>query len=516
MITIFFIVADGIFFEDKVTEISQKYFGIKYLYPWQRLVIENILDGNEDDENFCEYRKEKRHQIVLLPTGAGKSLCFMLPAVIFSGATLIIYPLLALMNDQMRRINNTGLEAVIFRGGQSEAERNENFEKIKNGAKFILANPEVLQSKDIIERLKKCRISHITIDEAHCVSEWGDSFRPSYLTLGKIIKELNVPLVTAFTATASSQVLKRISEILFDGSASLVRGETDRENIKYSVLKTNTKDKTLIEQVIKAEKPLIVFCPSRKSTEQTARDLIEYYKLTEGKSDHVRFYHAGMSKEEKEAVEKWFFPKDDAIIVATCAFGMGVDKSNIRTVIHTEAPPTIENFVQEAGRGARDGKDAESILLWSDEDSKKRSSYPAGSRERVLYDYAVSGKCRRKVILEALGDPGAEENACSGCDICRKNVSWTGAETEYTYNFIRKNPNRFTIEKASEILSEKANKKTSLNYGFKLWNQQDYEKVLKVLIENGRIKVRSFLWKNLLKAVKERKTKNKLFRFSFF
>ncbi len=505
MFTILFLVTDGIFFEDKVLQISQKYFGIKYLYPWQRLVIENILDGIKTDETFLEYRNEKKHQIVLLPTGAGKSLCFMVPAVFFHGPTLIIYPLLALMNDQMRRIESTGLEAVVFKGGQTETERNENFEKIKHGAKFILANPEVLQSNELLSKLKKTGISHITIDEAHCVAEWGDSFRPSYLTLGKIIKELEVSQVTAFTATASPTVLKRISEILFNGQAHLIRGETDRENIKYSVIQTNAKEKTLLEQIIKAQKPMIVFCPTRKTTEKTARDLKEYFKLTEPDKDLVRFYHAGMTKEEKENVEKWFFPKDDAIIVATCAFGMGVDKSNIRTVIHIEAPPTIENFIQEAGRGARDGKSANSILLWSEEDTKIRSSFPEDSRERVLYDFALIGKCRRNVILNALGDPGAEENACSGCDVCNKKALWTAEETEYAYTFIKKNPNRYTIDSASEILSKNANKKTLLNYGIKLWNQGDFEKILKLLIENGRIKKRNYLWKNALKAVKKNK-----------
>ena len=195
---------------DYVTKAAQDAFGITYLFPWQRIVIANILDASSwKKQSFSGDLREEppKNQIVLLPTGAGKSLCFLTPALILPGATLVLYPLLALMADQKRRIDEGGLESVIFRGGQTLEEREENFKQIKNGARIILANPEVLQNKNLITRLKECNISHIAIDEAHCVSEWGDSFRPAYLTLGKIIKELDVPVVTAFTATASPEVL---------------------------------------------------------------------------------------------------------------------------------------------------------------------------------------------------------------------------------------------------------------------------------------------------------------------
>jgi len=204
--------AESLEADDEVLSVAKNIFGVKHLFPWQRLVIGNILDASADmastgidsskkndgdlTDIFCMGR-----QIVLLPTGAGKSMCFLLPAVILSGPTLIFYPLLALMADQKRRLEQNGIDCVVFRGGQSEKEREENFTRIKNGAKIILANPEVLQSQRLLERLKACNISHIAIDEAHCVAEWGDTFRPAYLTLGKIIESLGVPLVTAFTSS---------------------------------------------------------------------------------------------------------------------------------------------------------------------------------------------------------------------------------------------------------------------------------------------------------------------------
>ena len=212
---------------DFVTKTAFDNFGIKYLYPWQRLVVANILeaydywknpgifeDEGKNNDSFCKGR-----QIVLLPTGAGKSLCFQIPALILDGPSLIIYPLLALMTDQQRRMEEGSLRSVTFRGGQSEEEKAENFRKIREGAQIILANPEVLQSE--------------VLDEAHCVSEWGDSFRPAYLGLGNVIKTINPPVITAFTATASPQVLSRVAEILFDGNAHIVRSESDRKNIIY-------------------------------------------------------------------------------------------------------------------------------------------------------------------------------------------------------------------------------------------------------------------------------------------
>ena len=269
--------------EDCVAKAAFENFGIKYLFPWQRLVIANILDAASSDED----RKILGRQIVLLPTGAGKSLCFQIPALLLSGPTLIIYPLLALMSDQERRMTEGALECVVFRGGQSEEIRKENFEKIKNGAKIIIANPEVLCSKELIEKLKNCKIAHVAIDEAHCVSEWGDSFRPSYLELGRIIKELNVPLITAFTATASPQVLSRVAEILFSGEAHIVRSESDRQNIHYYVKKVAAKKQAALILAGSEQKPMIIFCGTRKRTEDMARDL----NLVYGK-DFAKFYHA--------------------------------------------------------------------------------------------------------------------------------------------------------------------------------------------------------------------------------
>ena len=266
---------------DYVTQTAYENFGIKYLYPWQRLVVANILEAYEYWKNPSGYEQEgdisdsfcKGRQIVLLPTGAGKSLCFQIPALILDGPSLIIYPLLALMSDQQRRMEEGSLRSVTFRGGQSEEERAENFRKIKEGAQIILANPEVLQSDALLEQLKKVGIKHIAIDEAHCVSEWGDSFRPAYLGLGKVIKTINPPVITAFTATASPQVLSRVAEILFEGQAHVVRSESDRKNILYYVRQAAAKKKEALILSRTEQRPMIIFCGTRNKAEDMAREL---------------------------------------------------------------------------------------------------------------------------------------------------------------------------------------------------------------------------------------------------
>ena len=485
---------------DPVATAALENFGIKYLYPWQRLVIANILEPPDDTGTDGSSMASDKvsdsavlRQIVLLPTGAGKSLCFLIPALLLEGPTLILYPLLALMSDQARRMTDGGMMPVVFRGQQTAQEREENFRLIKEGAKVILANPEVLQSDELVGRLSKVGIAHVAIDEAHCVSEWGDTFRPAYLTLGTILKQLKVRKVTAFTATASPEVLARINEVLFDGEGHIVRSEADRPNIHYYVHYAALKEKAVLELAEKEEKPLLVFCGTRRRTEKMAYLLAEQMKILHPeKRDCVKFYHAGLSREEKDKVEKWFHPHKEAIMAVTCAFGMGVDKKDIKTVIHLDVPATAEAFIQEAGRGGRDGSIAKSILVWSPEDTEKAALAAPGSRARVMGDFAEanSGNCRRQVLLDALG---AEKAACEGCDICL-GVRETGtADLETAAAFIKKHNKCFTLEQAAEQLTEKlgANCGSFIDRG-------DCMGLLKQLLKDGTITKGKYLWKDRL------------------
>lgn len=401
---------ENIWTDDEASIAAQNSFGIKYMYPWQRLVVANIMDAfNYREESDNDSRGK---QIVLLPTGAGKSLCFQVPALLLPGPTLVIYPLLALMSDQERRMVAGSLECVVFRGGLTENEKNENFLKIKNGAKIIIANPEVLGANDcaLAKRLKEFNICHIAIDEAHCVSEWGDSFRPSYLEMGKVIKEIGSPVVTAFTATASPEVLERVAQVLFDNQAHIVRSDSDRPNIHYYVRNAPSKKKAVLILCKTEAKPMIVFCGTRSRTEDLSREINLLYG-----PDSSRFYHAGLSREEKSNIEQWFFNQKEGVLCATCAYGMGVDKKDIHTVVHLDPPLTAEAYIQEAGRGGRDGSVANGILLWNNSDTKRFSQYKDNSRKAALRLFATTTDCRRQVLLDALG---AEKAYCDGCDLC--------------------------------------------------------------------------------------------------
>lgn len=485
---------------DIVAEATKKAFNIEYLYPWQRLVIANILDPVIDEDSG---EITKNFQIVLLPTGAGKSLCFLVPALLLNGPTLILYPLLALMSDQARRMTEGGMTPVVFRGQQTKEEREENFRLIENGAKVILANPEVLQSEELVKRLTQCGIEHIAIDEAHCVSEWGDSFRPAYLTLGSIIEKLNVPRVTAFTATASPEVLSRVNEVLFNGSGKIVRSEADRPNIHYFVRYAYAKEKAVLDLVEKEEKPLLVFCGTRKRTEMMAHLIAEELSSKHPeKKDCVRFYHAGLTKEEKDATEKWFHPHKNGIMAVTCAFGMGVDKKDIKTVIHLDVPQTAEAFIQEAGRGGRDGSIAKSFLVWGPDDSRKSHQYEENSRGRVMGLFAESTTCRRQVLLDALG---AEQAPCTGCDICQGLRPPLYDDAEYICNFVGENSGAYSIyELASSLTNKNIDKSTAtsknkrnkgvLSYS-PLLEHQDYVAIIKELINQKKLTMGKFFWK---------------------
>lgn len=480
--------------DDEITLAVRKSFGIRYLFAWQRIVIANIMDSANGEVTEQESEQEEPEfysgrQIVLLPTGAGKSLCFLTPALLLDGPTLVIYPLLALMADQERRMKEGCLKSVVFRGGQTEQERQSAFEQIKNkSAKVILANPEVLQNPNLLNQLAQCNIQHIAIDEAHCVSEWGDSFRPAYLTLGNVIKTLGCKTVTAFTATASPVILERVSQVLFDGKVHVVQSDSDRPNIHYSVINAYNKKREAVRLALTQERPILIFCGTRNNSEDMARELAAVV----GK-DKVRFYHAGMTKEEKKAVESWYFDKTDAILCATCAYGMGVDKKNIRTIIHTQASPTVESYIQEAGRGARDGKTANAILLWSYDDERNAKRLSDTSRQKAVARFAQSTTCRRQVLLDALG---AEQAVCEGCDVCNTGgPSPFAQDAAFVFSYVKSHRKLFDMDQLTAnlitLLNERDRKLASVN----IWEHSDAEEIVRELIAAKYIKKCRFPWK---------------------
>ena len=445
--------------KDYLNQVAKEHFGIPYLFPYQRLAISNVLDCAADPA------ENNPAQIVILPTGAGKSLCFMLPALLTQGITLIIFPLLSLMADQKRRLDSAGISSLILRGGLTKEEKEEAFNKIKNGeVKIVIANPEILLTPGVLARVAQGNIFHMVIDEAHTVSQWGDTFRSAYLELGKIVKELRPRVTTAFTATASAEILSRFADIIFGGiQPNIIRADPDRPNIRYDAIPYLAKDTALLKAAREAEKPLIVFCSSRDGVEITARRLKQHMK-----DQDVWFYHAGLSREEKKKIEDKFFVSADGILVATCAYGMGVDKSNIRTVIHADLPSSAEAYLQESGRGGRDRKQAYAVALVpfvqapeSDPDS------PDARRRAELHAIFTGTECRRKALLHILEH---ETQLCTGCDVCDRKLRKPEGLAEIL-DLVRRNNRRLSPQKLSSILKGNLSPENIQKrlYRFKSW-----------------------------------------------
>lgn len=417
--------------------VAREALGVQYLFPYQKLVVSNILEG--------------RDQIVILPTGAGKSLCFQFPARLLPGATVIVFPLLSLITDQHRRLEEQGIPCGVLKGGQTAAERSALWEGVRQmRTKVLLTTPEALLTPRAVAALRELCISHLVIDEAHCVSEWGDTFRPTYLQLGEACTRIGAPLTTAFTATASARVLARVREVLFSGGeVNLVRANPDRPNITYKVIPSICKENTLAALVRVARRPLLVFCRTRACTELTCRLLRSRLE-----DEEIRFYHAGLSKEERSAIEAWFFASQTGVLAATCAYGMGVDKPDIRTVIHRDTPPSVEAFLQESGRAGRDRGAATSYLIFGaeDDDNAGRMIDPtARGRYRALLEFAHnSHRCRRESLLELLD---AEPEFCFGCDVCEGTAVDRPDGGGEILEFVAHNRRRYTAHEAVLILA---------------------------------------------------------------
>ena len=330
-------------------EILKKYWNYSEFRPQQEEIITSVLEQND--------------VIALLPTGGGKSICFQIPALSKEGVCIVISPLIALMQDQVENLNKRGIKAIHIPSGKSQDELITLFDNIKfGGFKFLYISPERLQSYFIQQKIKELAINLIAIDEAHCISEWGHDFRPSYRNI-RILKELkpNVNFI-ALTATANKKVIRDITKNLDLKEPKVFRKSFLRKNLAYQIFTIEDKLQRLIQIFTKTKKPAIVYVNSRKKTEQIATFL-------NSKNFKSSFYHGGMSSIEKNiSFENWMTEKTP-IIVATNAFGMGIDKANVGLVIHLDLPSSIENYVQETGRAGRNQKKSFAVLLFNKNDT---------------------------------------------------------------------------------------------------------------------------------------------------
>ncbi|MCL4162804.1 UNVERIFIED_CONTAM: hypothetical protein GTU68_000666, partial [Idotea baltica] len=329
-------------------QILEKYWGYSSFREPQEAIIAAVLNNKD-----C---------IALLPTGSGKSICFQIPALAKEGVCLVISPLIALMQDQIQQLKQKGIKAETIPSKSTEDDIVTLFDKIKfSGVKFLYISPERLQSKLIQQKLKELTINTLAVDEAHCISEWGHDFRPAYRAI-KNVKDFlpEVPTI-ALTATANQRVIDDIAKNLDLNSPKIFKKSFSKENLGYHILDIENKQDKLIQIFKKFKNPAIIYVNRR----QYAYEIAEFLNSNNFKAS---FYHAGLQKAEKETAFKNWMSEKTPIMVATNAFGMGIDKSNIGLVVHYNLPFSIENYVQETGRAGRDAQKAFAILLKNDND----------------------------------------------------------------------------------------------------------------------------------------------------
>jgi ATP-dependent DNA helicase RecQ len=383
-------------------------FGFAGFRPGQAEIVEAVTQG--------------RNTLAIMPTGGGKSLCFQLPALCRDGVTVVISPLIALMRDQVRALRAAGVSAGALTSGNTGAETDEVFSALDDGRlKLLYMAPERLASAGTMGLLRRVGCSLIAVDEAHCVSQWGHDFRPDYLSIGPLRRALGVPLA-AFTATADAETRAEIVTRLFDGEepATFLHG-FDRPNIHLAFqAKTAPRRQILDFAAARAGQSGIIYCGTRAKTETLATALREAGRAAVA-------YHGGMEAEERRNVETRFQQDDGLIVVATVAFGMGVDKPDIRWVAHADLPKSIESYYQEIGRAGRDGAPAETLTLYGADDIRlRRAQIDEGlapperkvadhARLNALLGLAEALGCRRQVLLGYFGETAAP---CGNCDLC--------------------------------------------------------------------------------------------------
>lgn len=369
----------------------------------------------------------KKDSVVLMPTGGGKSLCYQIPALLFDGLTLVVSPLIALMKDQVDALKNNGVAAAFLNSTLTNREQTEVFQQVKRGElKLLYVAPErLLQSGDqFIEFLKNINVSLFAIDEAHCISSWGHDFRPEYLQLKKLKTHFpNVPLI-ALTATADKLVRRDIIERLGLKNYELFVSSFNRPNIHYRIEpKRNSYARLLDYLEQRRDESGIIYCLSRAGAESLAADLRD-----EGFS--ALPYHAGMTKEQRDKNQEFFLKDEAKIVVATIAFGMGIDKSNVRFVVHMDLPKNIESYYQETGRAGRDGLESEALLFfsWGDVQKLKGFAEVEGNQRQSeimlrklsqMGEYGDLKSCRRRFLLKYFSEDLDED--CANCDNCGKN-----------------------------------------------------------------------------------------------
>jgi ATP-dependent DNA helicase RecQ len=392
-------------------QLARDKLGFEELRPGQEEAVRAVTEGHDT--------------LVVMTTGSGKSAIYQIAGWVIDGATLVISPLISLQRDQIENIEDEQPgEAAAIDASVSEARREERLEELADEElEFLFLAPEQLAREETVEALARANVSLLVVDEAHCISEWGHDFRPDYLRIGDVAKRLGSPTVLALTATAAPPVRDEILERLNMRDPELIVRGFDRPNIRLEVDRHHderAKRRALADRAEALGGPGIVYVATRRTAEELAEEL-------EGRGLRALAYHAGLSGSRRDQAQEAFMEDRLDVIVATTAFGMGVDKPNVRFVLHNEPSESLDSYYQEVGRAGRDGEPAEAVLFYRTEDLGLRKFFAGGgddearrafnrSRVEMMRGYAEHDHCRRAFILSYFGEAAADE--CGNCDNC--------------------------------------------------------------------------------------------------
>lgn len=475
----------------KPLDVLKKYYGYTSFRKGQENIITSIIN--------------KEDVLAIMPTGGGKSICYQVPALCLDGITIVISPLISLMKDQVDALKTMGVKARLINSSLSNSEYSEVLEEIENDeCKIIYIAPERLDSMEFVNIIRGKNISQVAIDEAHCVSQWGHDFRVSYKKIPYFINRLDKrPIVTAFTATASNEVREDIINILNLHNPAVYITGFDRENLSINIVKSSSKNKYTLDYVENHKNESgIIYASTRKEVETIYEGLLK-------RNYSVAKYHAGLSNEARKEYQENFINDDIKIMVATNAFGMGIDKPNIRWVLHYNMPQSIENYYQEIGRAGRDGEDSECVLLFSPGDVHTQKylvevGIENPERKRVQYkklqqmvDLVYSNTCYRKNILNYFGEIFLDDcNNCSNC-LNEGEVVDKTLDAQKVISCIARMKRSFGATMIIDVLRGSKNKKvldlgfdTLTTYGImKNYSNEDLKTFINTLVSHGFLDV---------------------------
>ena len=469
-----------------MNDLLKQYFGYDEFRPGQKEIIQKVID----QENV----------LGIMPTGSGKSICYQLPALLLDGLTVVVSPLISLMKDQVDAANQLGIPATFINSSSDGYETARRFQEIdRQQYRLLYIAPERFIIPDFIQAMKRWNVRMIAIDEAHCISQWGHDFRPSYLQMANQLDQLpNRPVIVALTATATMQVAADIKRLLKIPENNHIQTGFERENLRFQVIKDQKKEQYLIEYLkINKNQSGIIYAATRKEVDRLYH-LLKKFDFSVGR------YHGGLNENERTEMQEAFLYDRLQLIVATNAFGMGINKSNVRFVIHYQIPGSLEAYYQEAGRAGRDGLSSEAILLFSPQDIQvqkffiQQSQREEGQKQKeyeklkAMTEYVYIESCLQQYILNYFGETSSPCNRCGNCLDDREIVEVT-TEAQMVLSCLKRMGENYGKQMLMKVLAgSKEQKLQALGFGhlstyvlMKNQSQKETMQLIEYLISNG-------------------------------